>query len=66
MFDSSYIQINLYISKVKQLKKTKMENTLNNLEKGMKDLKNALKNKLMSVNEYSTLVYQLHKKDKNK
>ncbi len=43
-----------------------MENTLNNLEKGMKDLKNALKNKLISVNEYSTLVYQLHKKDKNK
>ena len=43
-----------------------MENTLNYLQKGMKDLKNAFQKKLISVNEYSILVYQLHKKNKNK
>ena len=33
-------------------------------EQGMKDLKSALKAGLISVNEYSTLVYQLHQKNK--
>ena len=38
---------------------------MKNTEQGMKDLKSALKAGLISVNEYSTLVYQLHQKNKH-
>ena len=37
---------------------------MKNTEQGIKDLKSALKAGLISVNEYSTLVYQLHQTNK--